>query len=332
MQEPYDIHESANNLIDVLFSKSIEVTLPETEVEKEKDYAINQELTLFDEEDKEILMHRDAHFSGNFDVMYSYYEDEKKGAVLDVALERIKELKILEERMQKNLAPLLLQGPDAEKVSLSKALYKKLSNQYDEKVTTSLEKALCEVIFSEDESNDERIKTICSFGDKAIPQLIALFENPLLHDPLFPGYGKAPQDFAKALGLLQAESAVPILFQQIGTSDFDLEEACLKALENIPSAKDFCLKILKSRPITKDTEKAALCLLSFKPGRDIQSAYLVSLEDPEVRKREHLCSLCILGCQALDQDLKSTFFTLIKNTDFPKSCIADIELIQKKLR
>ena len=333
MDEQYDLQQAANHLVDALFSKSIEVTIPEAEEDVTSDEFLDPNLALFDEEDKEILMHRDAHFSGNFDLMLSYYEDEKRGAVLDIDPRRIMELKILEERMQKNLAPLLLQGPDAEKVSLAKVLYKGLNAQYDKKETTPLEKAICDLIFSEEVSNDELLQTICSFGTTAIPHLIALFENPLMHDPLFPGYGKAPQDFAKALGMLHAEDAIPILFQQIGTSDFDLEEACLKALENMQNpTKTFCLKILSGRPITKDSERAALLLLSFKKDKNVQKAFLQNLEDPAVRKREQLACFCILGCEELEQDLRPQFFTLMKNTDFPASCSLDIEMIQKKLR
>ena len=42
--------------------------------------------------DNAILMHRDAHFGGDFDVMLDYYQKEGKGISKDFDIERIQEL------------------------------------------------------------------------------------------------------------------------------------------------------------------------------------------------------------------------------------------------
>ncbi|NDE82578.1 MAG: hypothetical protein EB051_03035, partial [Chlamydiia bacterium] len=63
---------------------------------------------VMDSQDHEILMHRDAHFSGNFSIMLAYYEEEAKGSYTDFEPKRIRALKEIEEKSQINLADELL--------------------------------------------------------------------------------------------------------------------------------------------------------------------------------------------------------------------------------
>src|SRR3984893_18022664 len=90
-----------------------------------------QEFPLVDAQDNEILMHRDVHFGGKFDFMLDYYRKEGKGARDEFSPERILYLAGLERQIKQNLAPLLLSGPEAERIAEAKEAYKKLSDIYD---------------------------------------------------------------------------------------------------------------------------------------------------------------------------------------------------------
>ena len=60
--------------------------------------------------DNAILMHRDAHFGGSFDLMLEYYRKEGKGICKEFDIDRIKELPHTEKSAGKNLSPLCFQG------------------------------------------------------------------------------------------------------------------------------------------------------------------------------------------------------------------------------
>jgi len=90
-----------------------------------------EDLPLTDSIDQSILMHRDAHFSGNFDIMLNYYKEPNKGVCLDFELDKIIALADLEREMGTNLSALVLSGSDAEKVSKAKTAYKKLRQLYE---------------------------------------------------------------------------------------------------------------------------------------------------------------------------------------------------------
>ena len=49
-------------------------------------------IPLLDAIDLDILMHKDAHFGGNFDIMIDYYEKEGVGSMPDFETDRIIEI------------------------------------------------------------------------------------------------------------------------------------------------------------------------------------------------------------------------------------------------
>ncbi len=309
MNEDYDL--TAKALFDSLLSKSFE------RIEEEEDSGVYyspplegvdiEELPLLEEEDRDILMHRDAHFGKNFGLMLQHYEDEGIGAVLDVEPERIAALMQLEESLGKNLAPYLLQGPDAEKVAQSIKLYKALSEQLHNKAKAPLVAAISELILSE-ETQETAAKKAVKVGPKLIPYLMQLLQTPILYDPLFPGYGQAPIRACLALGTLQAKEAIKLLFGLIGTEDFDTENASIQALRLIGDpAKEFCLAQLASRPITKNNERAAIALSSMDYDYRIALALLEELEDPQIQKLDSLTSYLVIGVAKIPADLKERF-------------------------
>ena len=93
---------------------------------------VNSEIPLMDAIDMEILMHRDAHFGGNFEMMLEYYTQEGVGVMPDFELEEIKKLQNLENQMGKNLAETFLPEAAQEIVNQSKKLYQELRAIYSE--------------------------------------------------------------------------------------------------------------------------------------------------------------------------------------------------------
>lgn len=257
------------------------------EAEKEKEGDLLSEgffegLPLFDEQDKEILMHRDVHFSGSFGAMVDYYSRENaKGKWSDIDAARIEMLDKIEKFSGKNLAPLLLSGVDAEKVGRMRKLYRDLRAVADQS-PTSPEGILAESILSEEEV-DEIVRNAPQILLDKPAIIIPFLLSEEFADPLSPGYGLAPLLAAELLGKARYPGAIKNLFQCIGAGNEELETAALSALRAIgDQAKEFSKKILVARPITSDTERAALVLTYFLPDEEISSLFRDQLADPKV--------------------------------------------------
>ena len=103
-------------------------------------------LPLVEEEVKEILMHRDAHFGGQFSVMRDYYTTEGKGVHFSV-----EEVERLENLVDEDLAPLLLSGSDMERVGKARATYRQLRELCEvENPKNPHPRLLADLILSED--------------------------------------------------------------------------------------------------------------------------------------------------------------------------------------
>lgn len=250
------------------------------------------DLPLLDEQDKEIFMHRDVHFSGSFSMMLEYYlREDAKGKQEDIDPERIQFLERLEHLCKKNLAPMLLSGSDAERVAKMRKLHETLQNVVKNK-PASAEGILASSILSE-----EKIEKIV----ENIPQmlldkpeiLLPLVSSEEFADSLSPGYGLAPLLAIELLGKAKYPGAIKELFLCIGRTEENTESAALSALTKIGDpAKQFGIKILKARPITIDSERAALLLIHFLPDTEIETLFLEQLKDQNVQGmlREYLSS------------------------------------------
>ncbi len=80
------------------------------------DSPLLETLPLVEEEAKTILMHRDAHFAGQFSVMVDYYAQEGKG--VHFRIEEVEQLKQLQSSVGEDLAPLLLSEAEMEALTL----------------------------------------------------------------------------------------------------------------------------------------------------------------------------------------------------------------------
>jgi hypothetical protein len=333
-----DFEHSKGNLFDSLLGKSFEV-YSQPDQEAEVAYIapleeIEQEgIPLFEEEDRDILMHRDAHFSKNFLIMTEYYAKESKGATADVSYSRIDELMKLEQKLGRDLAPLVLQGADAERVAKARALYRALQKQYENPAAPLELHSMIDLIFSEEEDPTIDAAKAASFGEKMIPYLVSLIKTEELYDPLFPGYGKAPIAAALALGMLKAESAIEPLFLMLTKHDFDVENAALTALAAIgDKAKQFCLKLLMSRPLTQDNERAAIAISAFAFDEPVGQAILALLRDKEVQKKEPLVTYLIIACENLPQHLWPVFKEIATTATLPERAREEMMIILRTYR
>ncbi|PJD94609.1 MAG: hypothetical protein CK425_10885 [Parachlamydia sp.] len=289
-------------------------------------------LSLTDARDHAILMHRECHFGGHFPSMIEYYQNEGKGVVEDFSLLDIQRLATLEAQMQQNLAALLLTGPEMEMVARSKDAYKKLRSLYEsESPTKTHPRLIADLIFSEIETEEEDVQAIVKEKQAIVPSLIDLLRSEDFHNPLFPGYGLAPALAARCLGLIGDKRAIISLFESIGESDFFNEELSLIALKSIGApAKEFLLRILKGRPFTYDTERAAIGLIPFKNEQDVCTTCLEMLQEKEAISNIPLATYLILACEGLtDPAQREIFKNLQKHPSLPKQLAQDIHSVVK---
>lgn len=281
-------------------------------------------------QDVNILMHRDVHFGGKFDVMLDYYINEGKGVNPDFELERIHELARLEKEMKKDLAPLVLSGADAEKVGTAKDAYKKLRALFEnERHDTKNMRLIADLILSEEVEPTEEIEAILKEKNIIVPALMELLKAEEFYDPLFPGYGFGPALAAKCLGLIGDKRAIISLFEAMHQGDFFDEEVALSALRSIGEpAKEFLLKVLHGKPYNEDNERAAIALIAFKDHEDVSRICLEMLQDPQVRKDIPLSTYLILACEGLRQPAdRDAFKALSDLPDLSKMLKQDIKAV-----
>jgi hypothetical protein len=273
---------------------------------------------LADAEDVAILMHRDIHFGGSFDIMLEYYRREGKGIQEDISIPRAEELNRLELATGQDLAGMLLSGADAERVGRSRDVYKTLREICEFDSPESLHpRLIAALILSEDLDSEEELNAIVAEGPSIIPSLIQLASAKEFYDPLFPGYGLAPSLAIKALGMLKDPKAIPALFEASNSGDFDHEEAVIHALVEIgPKAKQFLIRVLTLRPMVHDNEQAARALTHFVPDEEVAKVALEQLQDPAACRHQNLAAYLVLCCEGLiDAADRERFVELDKRDD-----------------
>jgi len=292
-----------------------------------------EDLPLTDSIDQSILMHRDAHFSGNFDIMLNYYKEPNKGVCLDFELDKIIALADLEREMGTNLSALVLSGSDAEKVSKAKTAYKKLRQLYENPTKDKKYLLLiADLILAEEEEPTKEIDAIVAEKGVIVRSLIELLRSEDFKDPLMPGYGKAPLLAAKCLGLIGDKRAIISLFETLGESDFFDEDIELAALKSIGEpAKEFLLNVLKGRPLNADNEKAAIGLIQFKEDLGVAETCFKTLQEIDVQKNLSFATYLILACENINQtSYKDEFIHLSQSPSLDRMLRQDILSIIKE--
>lgn len=283
-----------------------------------------------DNTDIAILMHRDAHFSGNFQMMLDYYAACGVGVQPAIDLERIEALAEMERKAGQNLAAVMLQGAEAEQVAASKEMYKNLRALYEsDNPELRIPTLIADLILSEEETPEAELLALIAEGTEAVPSLIEVIKSEELHDPLFPGYGRAPELVAQCLGRIGDRRAIASLFESIHENEFFEEDTSLLALKRIGEpARDFLLQLLQSKPITIDNERAAIALIQFDNDPEIARQCLVLLRDPQVLDHLPFATYLVLGCSALKGTPEEQIFReLAEDKSFPSMLRQDMRAI-----
>ncbi|MCB1181648.1 MAG: hypothetical protein KDK55_06490 [Chlamydiia bacterium] len=284
------------------------------------------DFSLSDELDHEILMHRDAHFGGDFATMIEYYEAEGIGAFGDIELDRIYELNALEQELGRNLAPLLLSGPEAEKVAKARRMYAQLKEIYEIKETSVIPRLIADLILTEEREPVKETLAVIEKGKVIIPELLSLISNDDFYDPLFPGFGLAPSLAIYCLGEIGSTEAIPPIFEVLGHHPLFEEESILTAFSTIGEpAKKFLLSRLKGRPLTMDNENAAFALSVFANNQEVAKACLNQLFDPMVYSQPTLANYLLCNCVELsNEEDRVKLRQLAEDTTIPSGIRSEI--------
>ncbi|MCY3974770.1 MAG: hypothetical protein OXF02_04405 [Simkaniaceae bacterium] len=286
-------------------------------------------MPLIDTVDMEILMHRDTHFSGSFDAMIEYYLKEGVGVMPDFRVREMRRLNKLEEEAGHNLSVLYLPEPAKEHVQQACDRYRQLRDLYEKGRKDSIALRIADLILSEKVEPVKEMDALVS--PEAVSPLIDLLRTPSLYDPIYPGYGRTPIFVAKILGRIGDERAIPPLFEAIGQDNFFTDEEMIKVLHLFgDKAALFLLKRLRSKPLSKDNENAAIALNAFCDRPDVAKAALDALREQEIAAQPSLASYLIFACsELLDNKDRKTFIRLKDNHSIPKACRDDMNLIIK---
>ena len=282
--------------------------------------------------DNAILMHRDAHFSGDFKAMLDYYRLQGRGISNDFDIARIEELAKTEQDTGHNLSSIMLSGAEAEKVADAKQAYKDLRDIYEMKESKShIPKLIADLILAEESETEAAVNAVVAEKTAAVPALIDLLRSEEFYDPLFPGYGLAPTLAAECLGKIGDKRAIISLFEAIGAGDFFSESTILSALKAIGEpAKEFLLRVLHARPLTSDNDQAAVALVAFKDDPAVGVACLKMLEEIDLNTHLPLATYLILACESLTGEKeRSELLALADNPKTPKSLKQDILTVSK---
>ncbi len=291
----------------------------------------NDEELLSEEMDHLILMHRDAHFGGDFRVMIDYYQDEDRvGVQLDLDPERILYLAQVEEKLETNLAATLLSAGEAEVVARSRRAYERLKEIYEvEEEKNPIPRLLADLIFAENPEPVEEMEAIISQGTRLVPELLAIVCSEESYSPLFPGYGLAPLLAIECLGKIGDPQAVRPLFELLAKDYVREEETIISALHGMGDpAKDFLLQVVRSRPLTTDNTSAAYALTLFAERSDVALTCFDQLHQSDVLQKPMLRTYLVLCCYGLKgTERQDELIKLADLPDFPEDLTSEIEAI-----
>lgn len=275
-----------------------------------------------------ILMHREIHFGGQFSFMVEYYEEGGKGVQQDFSLDTIRQLQQVEKKLGQNLAAMVLSGPDAETVRQAREVYERLSDLYDDNTENNHHaKLIADLILTENEDPQDEIEAVVNEQADIVPALIQIIRSEEFYNPLFPGYGEAPQLAIKCLERIGDERAMLSLFEMIGRNDVMEEESALRALKAIGNpAKEFLIKIVKSKPVTEDNERAAIALINFKNDPQVATTCFHELLDPQIRTTTPLSTYLALACEGLqNNEEREQFKNLLSTPETPSILEPDLK-------
>lgn len=286
--------------------------------------------SIIDTLDIDIILHRDIHFGKNFDIMLDYYLEKKVGVMPDFPIERIQQLKKMEQSLHNPLSSYL--PPTVDDIATrAKTLYTNLREIYANHEKTDIAVLISDLILSESEFPTSEINALIARGSDAVSPLIHIIQTTDFYDPLFPGYGRAPIFAAHCLAKIGDTRAIVPLFEALGQENFFTDDAIISALTQFgDKAKDFLLSRMKQKPYTKDNIHAVIALTSFPEDSTIAETCLKLLQDTEARKKDSFAHYLLFGCSGLTKQIdRNTFKALENSSDFSSALRSDMRLIIK---
>ncbi|QVL57658.1 MAG: HEAT repeat domain-containing protein [Simkaniaceae bacterium] len=292
---------------------------------------VNVNTSMIDTIDMEILMHRDVHFGGSFDVMLEYYMQQGVGKMPDFEIDQILRLQKIEKDQNENLSELYLPEAAKDQVNKAKKMYQDLRDVYSDEKAPPESLLLSDLILSEEELPEKEIKAIVEKGKEIVPTLIYLLSSHTFYEPLNPGYGRSPIFAAKCLAEIQDERAIPPLFEALGQDNFFTDEEIIKALASFgDQSRAFLIKRLKSDPFSNDNEYAAIALSGFSEDEEIAQASLEVLEKEETLKKPLFASYLVFACSNLTKASKQQrFIAITKKEGLPKTILEEMMIVIK---
>lgn len=220
-----------------------------------------------------ILMLRESHFGGHFDLMLkSFRQDNFIGNNLNIDIEEIEYLENIEKQLKQNLAPLILSSQEAERIHQARLMYENLKNIYliKNKDEDKKSRAIADLLLIEFAPFDKEINAIIQLKETIVPELLNILNNPNFYDPIFPGFGEIPKIVVTCLSKINHLQTIPYIFSLLGKDGFSDDELSYVLSRFNDEARKFFQQILSSLPITKDHTKAAFCLTRFDDLETIQ--------------------------------------------------------------
>lgn len=277
-------------------------------------------------EDSAILLHRNCHFAGDFAKMISHYRAEGRGFQVEFSTERLEKLMRIENKLNIDLSELLL--TDHQKKWQQQALnsYKIFRDKITRFSHNPVQGAIAELVLSETEEPTENLSKVQAFGIQAVEPLIEILRSSQLFDPLFPGFGLAPELAAKCLGLIADPRAIPHLFAKIGEVGFFMEDVVIEALKKIGHfSRDFLLQKLQSQPFSEENQKAAFALVHFRGDFSVAATGYLLLIDERTKDRSCFMNSLVMICEGLaGTSLAASFCRLQDDDTFPQLTRQDV--------
>ena len=302
------------------------------ELEDQDEFAMDDSMALTDGDAVQILMHRGAHFGGSFEVMLEYYERDGRGVQDDITIERLEEMAAIEKQAGGDLAAELLSGAQAEELARIRHKYTSLKEVYD--MDRELPKLVADLVLTEDLDGEKEIDAILQHGKLAVISLCDLLGSPDFYNPLMPGYGQGPSLAAEALGRIGNPLAIKPLFEALGRGDFSCDGRIIHALFRIgDEAREFLLKRLATKPISRDNENASVALSQFEGDEIVAKACFNMLkcmiEDGTYSQYAQLTCYLAANYAALPSDLQETYSLLRDHPSIPPSLKEEMTLLGK---
>ena len=273
----------------------------------------------------EMIMHRDAHFSGSSEMMLDYYRQGGVGTMPDFSIEMVEEMHQLEK--ERDLSELLPEAAQAE-VRDAKERYAALKSVYDKE--EELPRLLSDLILTEEEEPTGEKEALVACGTRALEPLFDLLRSETFYNPLYPGYGRTPLFAADVVAHIGDAKAIPHLFEALGHDNFFTDEAIITALATFgEEAKNFLIDRLTAQPLSRDNDRAAIALGHFEGDEEVAKHAFDLLKDRDVRTRPSLAPYLIFACAGLPRELRPKFLAFAKSGVMPASLQIDINAICK---